>query len=96
MISLHDKIKNQRRDYAHKLAGDIVDQTDFIAVENLKITNMVKNRHLAKSITDAGWASLTAKMEYKAESAGKYFVRVDPKNTSQKCSNCNKLIKKNA
>jgi putative transposase len=33
-------------------------------------------------------------MEYKAESAGKYFVRVDPKNTSQKCSNCNKLIKK--
>jgi len=94
VISLHDKIKNQRRDYAHKLAGDIVDQTDFIAVENLKITNMVKNRHLAKSITDAGWASLTAKMEYKAESAGKYFVRVDPKNTSQKCSNCNKLIKK--
>ena len=94
VISLHDKIKNQRRDYAHKLAGDIVNQADFIAVENLKITNMIKNRHLAKSISDAGWASLTAKMEYKAESAGKYFVRVDPKNTSQQCSNCNKLVPK--
>jgi transposase len=44
VISLHDKIKNQCRDYAHKLAGDIVDQTDFIAVENLKITNMVKKQ----------------------------------------------------
>jgi len=94
VISLHDKVKNQRRDYAHNLAKDIVEQADFIAVENLKISNMVKNKHLAKSISDAGWASLTAKMEYKAESAGKYFVRVDPKNTSQRCSNCKDLVRK--
>jgi putative transposase len=94
VISLHDKVKNQRRDHAHKLAKDIVEQADFIAVENLKISNMVKNKHLAKSISDAGWASLTAKMEYKAESAGKYFVRVDPKNTSQQCSNCKQLVRK--
>ena len=50
MISLHDKVKNQRHDHAHKLAKDIVKQADFIAVENLKISNMVKNKHLAKSI----------------------------------------------
>ena len=56
---------------------------------------MVKNHHLAKSISDASWSRFIEYTSYKAESAGKRVILVNPRNTSQTCSNCGVIVKKN-
>lgn len=66
----------------------------LIAFEKLNVQGMVKNHHLAKSISDAGWSQLVQFTLHKAESAGRVIVQVDPRNTSQICSNCGELVKK--
>ena len=91
---LHRKIRNQRKDFLHKVSTELVEKNDLIVFEDLKIRNMVKNKHLSKSISDAGWRQLITYTHYKAESAGKRVVVVDPKNTSQTCTQCKKLVKK--
>ncbi|MDD4541690.1 MAG: transposase [Eubacteriales bacterium] len=55
LAKAHEKVHNQRRDIAHKVANKLIDEYDLIAHEKLEIKNMVKNRHLSKSISDAGW-----------------------------------------
>ena len=84
----HKKVKDQREDFAHKLSNEIVKNNDLIVFENLNIRSMVKNHHLAKGIADASWSTLVQYTTYKAESAGKLVVSVDPGNTSRTCSNC--------
>ena len=84
----HKKVKDQRDDFAHKLSNEIVRNNDLIVFEDLNIRNMVKNHHLAKSIADASWNTLVQYTTYKAESAGKLVVSVDPGNTSRTCSRC--------
>jgi putative transposase len=78
----HEYIANQRRNNAHQVSRQLVNQYDLIAFEDLKITNMIKNHPLAKSIADAGWNQLVQFTTYKAESAGKRVVLVEPRNTS--------------
>lgn len=90
----HEYIANQRKNNSHQVSRQLVNQYDVIAFENLKIKNMLKNHHLAKSIGDAGWNQLINYTTYKAESAGKRVVLVDPKNTSQECSNCHEMVNK--
>jgi len=90
----HQKIKNQRKDFINKEADKIVKEYGYIAVEDLQIKNMVKNHHLAKSISDVGWSQLFNTLAYKAEWAGRQFVKVDPKGTSQRCSVCGMVVKK--
>jgi len=82
------RIKNQHKDFAHKVSRKIVNTYGFIAVEDLQINNMVKNHHLAKSINDASWGRFINILAYKAEWAGRQFVRVNPNGTSQTCSVC--------
>ena len=65
-----------------------------MAVEDLKIRNMLKNHYLAKSISDAGWGSFRLKLQSKAANAGKQFTKVKPHHTSQKCSSCNEVVPK--
>ena len=84
----YEKVKNQRDDFAHKLSNEIVRNNDLIVFEDLNIRSMVKNHHLAKSIADASWNTLIQYTTYKAESAGKLVVSVDPGNTSRTCSRC--------
>lgn len=91
---IHERIANQRKDTAHKITRSLVDRYDLIAVENLQVQNMVKNRHLSKSIADASWSLFQQLLTCKAEDAGKRVVKVDPKNTSQECSNCGEIVKK--
>ena len=55
---------------------------------------MVKNENLSKSISDAGWGIFFNILAYKAESAGKLVLEVDPKNTSQMCFSCGNIVKK--
>lgn len=94
LARIHHKIKNRRNDFLHKVSRYYVDNYDTIFVEELKIQNMVKNHHLAKSIIDSSWNSFFQKIEYKAERAGILFKKITPNNTSQKCSWCGNLVKK--
>ena len=82
------KVKKQREDFIHKLSNEIVKNSDLIVFEDLNIKNMVKNLHLAESIADASWSTLVQYTTYKAESAGKEVVLVDPRYTSRTCSRC--------
>ena len=90
----HERIANQRNDFQFKVAHRIVERCDEVAVENLTITNMLKNHYLAKSISDAGWGHFRLKLQSKAASAGKQFTKVKPHHTSQKCSDCNEIVPK--
>jgi putative transposase len=91
----HLKVRNQRKDFAHKFSRSIVNTYGFIAVEDLQIKNMVQNHHLAKSISDAAWGMALAFTEYKAEWAGnRVFTRVIPNGTSQECAFCGEIVSK--
>ncbi len=90
----HERVENQRNDFQHKVSRAYVNNYDLIVTEKLNPGNMVKNRRLARSISDASWSSLNQELAYKAENAGKLFVQVDPRNTSQMCSGCGKLVPK--
>lgn len=85
---LHLKVVRSRKDFHQKTALDLVRRFDAIAVEDLQIANMVKNHRLAGSIMDAGWGQFTSILSCKAENAGRRFVKVDPRYTSQTCSAC--------
>lgn len=88
----HEHIKNQRADFAHKLTTALVREYDLIACEDLKIRNMVRNRHLSKSILDAGWGIFKQLLTNKAVDAGRQVVFVDPAYTSRGCSKCGALF----
>ena len=94
VAQLHRKIRHQRKDFHHKLSRKLVDSYDLIVYENLQIANMVKNHHVAKSISDAGWGQLMCFTEYKAEEAGTLVEYVSAYNTTQLCSKCGKLVPK--
>jgi putative transposase len=94
LARLHEKVANQRKDYAHKESRKLVNEYGLIAFEDLNIKGMVKNHRLAKSIVDAGWSGLVQFVTYKAESAGRQVVQVNPYHTSQQCSNCGEIVKK--
>jgi putative transposase len=91
---VHERIKNRRDDFCHQTANRLVHKYDFMAVEDLNIKNMLEEKKYSKSIADASWAQLLQRLFYKAEEAGKTVVAVDPRNTSQMCSQCGALVKK--
>jgi putative transposase len=91
---LHRKIADTRNTWLHQQSAALVKRADLIAVEDLKVSNMVRHPTLARSISDASWAKFVSMLEYKAEKAGSYLIRVDPRNTSQKCSGCGELVPK--
>jgi putative transposase len=90
----HRKTRNQRRDFQHKTANRLVQTHGLIAVEDLRVGNMVRNHCLAKSISDAGWGQFIAILSSKAEGAGCTVVAVNPAGTSQACSQCGMLCPK--
>ena len=84
----HLKVANQRRDFFYKSSLHLIRKFDQIVVEDLNIRGMVKNNHLAKSIGDAAWGTFINILSFKAESAGRKVMKVQPQFTSQDCSNC--------
>lgn len=90
----HLKVSRQRKDFAAKTARCVVMSSDIVAFEDLKVRNMVKNRHLAKSISDASWSLFRERLEYFALKFGKVAIAVPPQYTSQKCSGCGATVKK--
>ncbi len=94
VAKLHKKTANQRKDFQHKVSRQLVEGNDLIAYEDLNVRGMVKNRHLAKSISDAGWRQFIAFVCYKAEEAGSMAVAVNPFSTSIDCSGCGFPVEK--
>ncbi|KWX81349.1 transposase [Paenibacillus riograndensis] len=85
VAKIHQKVARQRNDFLHKQSYRIVMKHDLIAVEQLKVKNMLRNRRLSKSIADAGWRKFMTYLSYKAERQGKRFVQVPAHGTSQTC-----------
>lgn len=85
----HEYISNSRKDFLNKVAHSLSTRYEFIALEDLRITGMVRNHHLSKSILDAGWGYLKQRLADKAVEAGRQVVLVNPSYTSQDCSNPN-------
>lgn len=87
-----EHVANQRRDYLHKLSRQLVNDYDGVALEALRIPNLVRNHPLSKSILDSGWSMFGQFLAYKAESAGRKVAYVDPAYTSKSCSNCGAIF----
>ncbi|MBW4448095.1 MAG: transposase [Spirirestis rafaelensis WJT71-NPBG6] len=90
----HLRVSRQRKEYCKRVAHSVIQSNDLVAYEDLNVKNMVKNRHLAKSISDAGWSTFRQWLEYFGHKYGKVTVAVPPHNTSQNCSNCGLKVKK--
>jgi putative transposase len=88
------KVSRQREDFARKTASALVSSHDLIAYENLKIQNMVRNRHLAKSIHDASWGKFLQLVNYYGTVHEIPVIAVPPQFTSQDCSGCGTRVKK--
>ena len=85
----HEKIRNTRKDYLHKVSHEIISENQVVVSENLRIKNMVKNHHLAKAISDVSWYELTRQLEYKAKWNGRKYIKIDRYYaSSQICSVC--------
>ena len=80
------QVQRRRRDFHHKTALYLLKTYDTIYLEDVQVRNMVRNHHLGKSISDAGWAAFRTILEGKAVYAGRRVVAVPPAYTSQDCS----------
>jgi putative transposase len=90
----HLRVSRQRKEYCKRLAYSVIQSHDLVAYEDLNVKGMVKNRHLAKSISDAGWSTFRQWLEYFGHKYGKVTVAVPPHNTSQNCSSCGLKVQK--
>jgi putative transposase len=85
----HEKIRNQRRDFHHKLSREIADSCKVFVCEDLNIRGMMKNRHLSNAIASVGWYQFLTYVKYKLERKGGIFIKADRWfASSQTCSAC--------
>lgn len=92
---LHAKVADARRDFLHKLSTRLINENQVIAIESLAVSNMQKNRCLAKSISDASWSEFVRQLEYKAQWYGRTLIGIDrwyP--SSKRCSDCGHTVSK--
>ena len=88
----HLRVSRQRKEYAKRIALRVIQSNDLIVYEDLKVKNMVRNRKLAKSISDVAWYTFRTWLEYFGFKYGRITVAVPPHNTSQNCSNCGEKV----
>jgi putative transposase len=87
------RISNRRQDFHRKLAVSLCERFDLIAHEDLNIKGLARSA-LAKSVSDVAWGMFIRTLHSKAEEAGVHVVAVDPRNTTQACSQCGQLVPK--
>ena len=86
---LHEKIRNTRTDFLHKLSSRIIKENQLIISEDLNVKGMVQNKHLAKSISDVSWSNFCRMLGYKANWYGRVYHKINRfYASSQICSNC--------
>ncbi len=90
----HLRVSRQREENAKRVALRLIQSNDLVAYEDLNVAGLVKNRHLSKSISDAGWTLFRRWLEYFADKYGKIAIAVPPHNTSQNCSSCGEKVQK--
>lgn len=90
----HLKVSRRRNDWVCKLAQHVIESNDLVAIENLKVRNMIKNHKLAKSIADAAWYRFREWLEYFGSVYGVPVVAVEPNYTSENCSSCGETVVK--
>jgi putative transposase len=89
----HRKVRNARQDFLHRASVKLVHDNDVIAIEDLNVSGMVRNRSLAKSISDCGWGEFRRQLEYKCERYGRTLAVIDRWYPSSKtCSACGHLL----
>lgn len=88
VAKIHQRIGNQRKDFCHKESKKIINQYQYICVEDLDIKKMVEGSRFAKSITDVSWNQFRQFLTYKAEEAGRKLGLVNPAYTTQTCNRC--------
>ncbi|WP_084401395.1 RNA-guided endonuclease InsQ/TnpB family protein [Lentzea albidocapillata] len=89
----HRKIRHARQDFLHRTSTALVRCADVIAIEDLNIAGMVRNRRLSRAISDAGWGEFRRQLQYKCERAGRVLVVIDRWFPSSKtCSTCGHLL----
>jgi putative transposase len=95
VAKVHAEISDARKDFLHKLTTRLVRENQTIAVEDLAVKNMVKNRKLSLAISDASWGELVRQLEYKCDWYGRNFVKIDrwfP--SSKRCAECGHIVDK--
>ena len=93
LARFHSYVRNKRHDFLHKVSWQVVNENQVIAVEDLQVKDMQKNRRLSRSIGDAGWGTFLRFLEYKCDWYGREFVKVDtffP--SSKRCSSCGHVL----
>src|SRR5262249_27246015 len=89
IAKLSGKIRDKRRDYLHKKSTTLVNENQVICVEDLPVKNMLKNRHLSRSIADASWGTLIQFLKYKCQWYGRQLIQIDRYFPSSKqCCHC--------
>ncbi len=92
---IHARIADRRRDHLHKLSTRLVRENQVIAIEDLSVRNMVRNRSLARALSDASWSEFRSMLEYKADWYGRTVVAIDRYYPSSKtCSTCGRITDK--
>ncbi|MDQ1261811.1 MAG: putative transposase, partial [Euryarchaeota archaeon] len=97
IAKLHKRINCQRDDFLHKLSRTYINNFDIICVEDLDVKGLKEKGHssgMRRSIHDASWSKFIFMLSYKAQSAGRKLIKVDPRNTTQRCSACGSIVKK--
>jgi putative transposase len=89
----HRKVRSARRDFLHRASTRLVRENDIIVIEDLNVSGMVRNRRLARAISDCGWGEFRRQLEYKCERARHELVVIDRWYPSSKtCSACGHLL----
>ena len=89
VAKVHARIKDIRTDFLHKLSTRLIRENQSIGLEDLNVSGMLKNRKLAKAISDLGWRQFRTMLEAKAEMYGRDVVAISRwEPTSQTCSEC--------
>jgi len=94
VVRIHERISNRRHNFIHQETRKIVNKFGIICIEKLNTKNMLQNGFLAKSISDVAWSQFANILSQKAEEAARQFIAINPRGTSQTCSQCGTIVKK--